>query len=79
MLDKGRMIKVQTRAWYDALRTRSEEEAAGLPESDRLIRQFLRGDAQGPITDRKDQGLLERALFGRGDTVASMPSLTPTR
>jgi len=80
MLDKGRMIRVETRAWYDALRKSSETEAATRPEDERLIRQFLRGDAEGPITDRKDSGLLERALLGPPTgTVASMPSLTPTR
>lgn len=45
---------------------------------ERLIRQFLRGDAEGPITDRRDQSLLERQLFG-GGTVSTEPSLVPTR
>ncbi len=79
MLDKGRMLRVDTRAWYDALRKLSPADAAALPEDQRLIRQFLRGDPEGPITDRKDQGLLERTLLGDTFPVASMPSLTPTR
>lgn len=79
MLDKGRMLRVDTRAWYDALRNLPPADAAALPEDQRLIRQFLRGDPEGPITDRKDQGLLERTLLGDAFPVASMPSLTPTR
>lgn len=80
MLDKGRMIKVETREWYDELRKLSHDEAAGRSVQDRLIRQFLRGDAEGPITDRKDHTLLERTLLGdKPDGVSTMPSLTPTR
>ena len=80
MLDKGRMIQVETRAWYDELRREPAPQAAGRPEKERLIRQFLRGDAEGPITDRKDHTLLERTLLGeKPDNVSSMPSLTPSR
>ncbi|MDX2130687.1 MAG: ABC transporter ATP-binding protein [Planctomycetota bacterium] len=79
MLDKGRMLTVQSREWYDTLRKATDEQAAALPTDQRLIRQFLRGDPEGPITDRKDQGLLERTLLGDDTRVASMPSLTPTR
>jgi hypothetical protein len=38
---------------FDALRKTSVEDAVNLNEKDRLIRQFLRGDAQGPLTERK--------------------------
>ena len=31
---------------------RDSESFQSLSEKDRLIRQFLRGDAEGPITDR---------------------------
>ena len=41
MLDKGRMLRVESREWFDTLRKRGEEEAAGLPEAVRLVRQFL--------------------------------------
>src|SRR5215468_6259914 len=41
MLDKGRMLKVEAREWYDRLRKRSAEEARGLSVDERLIRQFL--------------------------------------
>ena len=53
MLDKGRALMIDTRAAFDALRKTSLEDCAKLQEKDRLIRQFLRGDAQGPLTERK--------------------------
>ncbi len=80
MLDKGRMIAVETRDWFDNLRTLPEEAAANLPERERLIRQFLRGDAQGPLTERKQTGNYERALFGEEPTpILATPSIQPTR
>lgn len=78
MLDKGRMIRVDNRAFYDALRSTPDDLAAGLPDDQRLIRQFLRGDPEGPITDRRDQSLLERQLLGDASLWAE-PSLVPTR
>jgi phospholipid/cholesterol/gamma-HCH transport system ATP-binding protein len=80
MLDKGRMLTVQTRAWYERVRKTPEADADALSDDERLIRQFLRGDAQGPITDRRDQGLLERELFGvEVSRVLAIPSIEPTR
>ncbi len=78
MLDKGRMLVTQDRAWFQRVRSVSDEVAATMTEDERLMRQFLRGDALGPITDRRDQGLLERELFG-GVKVLSNPSIEPTR
>jgi len=51
MLDNGVILKVGTRAEFEALRDAPPEQL--VYEQDRLIRQFLRGDALGPITDRK--------------------------
>ena len=49
MLDGGRMLKVGPRAEFEALRDGpSTGDAAG-----NLVRQFLRGDSAGPITDRR--------------------------
>lgn len=53
MLDKGRVLRLAERAWFDALRRTPEEGVADLSEDDRIIRQFLRGDADGPITTRR--------------------------
>jgi phospholipid/cholesterol/gamma-HCH transport system ATP-binding protein len=49
MLDKGRVLKVGPRAEFEAIRA---GDATGDPTTD-LIRQFLRGDSQGPITQRR--------------------------
>jgi phospholipid/cholesterol/gamma-HCH transport system ATP-binding protein len=77
MLDKGRMLTVREREWFE--RVRNAPSAEGMNEDERLIRQFLRGEPQGPITDRRDQGLLERELFGDAARVLAIPSIEPTR
>jgi phospholipid/cholesterol/gamma-HCH transport system ATP-binding protein len=80
MLDKGRMLAVESRDWFDRLRSLPPEQAAQLTERESLIRQFLRGDAEGPITQRKNTGLYERELLGT-DAARFManPSVEPTR
>ncbi len=77
MLDRGRMLAVESREWFDRLRRMPEQEALVLPDRERLIRQFLRGDAHGPLTERQNTGLLERQLLG--DPIAPVPSITSTR
>jgi phospholipid/cholesterol/gamma-HCH transport system ATP-binding protein len=79
MLDKGRVLRVDTRDNFDALRKLPEAEAASLPEADRLIRQFLRGDAQGPITERKAATNYAEDLLGTGLKKAPISAITPTR
>ncbi|MCE5279675.1 MAG: ABC transporter ATP-binding protein [Planctomycetaceae bacterium] len=49
LLDNGRMLKVGTRGEFEAIR---DARPNGEHDND-LIRQFLRGDHQGPITDRR--------------------------
>ena len=49
MLDGGRILKLGPRAEFEALR---DGPITGDEESD-LIRQFLRGDSEGPITTRR--------------------------
>lgn len=80
MLDRGRILKVETRAWYEALRDLPENEAKDRPEDERLIRQFLRGDAHGPLSERRSVKQFEDALFGgpSGKLLAT-PSVEPTR
>lgn len=79
MLDKGRMIKVETRAWYDQLRKLSNDEARGLPVDERLIRQFLRGDADGPITERRAATNYADDLLGGITLEPTTPSVEATR
>lgn len=79
MLDKGRMLKVETRDWYDRLRKIPDAQSATLPTDERLIRQFLRGDAVGPITERRAATNYEDDLLGAHLAAAPTPSVEATR
>jgi phospholipid/cholesterol/gamma-HCH transport system ATP-binding protein len=79
MLDKGRMLKVETRAWYDRLRQMSSLQAAVLSNDERLIRQFLRGDAEGPITERRAATSYADDLLGAPVAPPSTRSVEATR
>ncbi len=80
MLDRGRMITVENRAWFEQLRDTPPNASARLPEDQRLIRQFLRGEPEGPLASRRDAQGYEADLFGlTPDRVTRTPSLEPTR
>ena len=80
MLDKGRVLRVGTREEFDALRIKSEEESKGLSDDDRLIRQFLRGDADGPLTQRRIETSYEEDLLGEPpQSIVKTPAIQPTR
>lgn len=80
MLDKGKVLMVGTRDEFDELRSFSSEEAAGLDHSRQLIRQFLRGDPEGPITQRRiETSYMEDLLGAPPPQVVDSPSLQPTR
>ena len=79
MLDKGRCLKIGPRAEYERIRTLSKEEAVHLPEDDRIVRQFIRGDAAGPITDRRTLTSYADDLMGLLAPLPASPSITPTR
>ncbi len=79
MLDRGRMLKVEKRAVFERLRDAPDDKAESLDEGDRLIRQFLLGAPDGPLTERRDDGGFEQALFGETRTITDIPSLEPTR
>jgi len=51
LLDQGRILKLGSRKEFEALRECWPEQLTS--EQDKLIRQFLCGDAKGPITNRK--------------------------
>jgi len=68
MLDKGRILKVESREWYERLRDMPKDRAGDLTTDEQLIRQFLRGEAEGPFTNRKDGQGLATALFGSDST-----------
>ncbi len=61
MLDKGVVLMVGTREEFDALRNTPPESLPS--EKERLIRQFLRGEAKGPLTDRKVRSDYEEDLM----------------
>ena len=80
MFDKGRMMVVEKREWYEKLRDTPEGECAALSDDDRLIRQFLRGDAMGPLTERKAESNYEEDLMGYDASyVEATPSVVSTR
>ncbi len=61
MLDKGVILKTGTRQEFETLRDTALEELS--TEQDKLIRQFLRGDAEGPLAKRKVHGDYEKDLL----------------
>jgi phospholipid/cholesterol/gamma-HCH transport system ATP-binding protein len=77
MLDKGVVLAVETREWFDQLRKFDGD----LPEKEAIIRQFLRGSAKGPITDRKQTSNYAEDLLGSVDTgdIPRAPSVVASR
>ncbi len=59
MLDAGVMLKIAPRAEFEAIR---DGEATN-DETIDLIRQFLRGDSDGPITRRRMAGGYEEDIL----------------
>ncbi|HRX85141.1 MAG TPA: ATP-binding cassette domain-containing protein, partial [Phycisphaerae bacterium] len=67
MLDKGRVLRVGTRADFELLR---DADAADLRDpAERLINQFLNGYGEGPLTDAEGMSEFEKLIIG----------LTPSR
>lgn len=79
MLDKGRVLQIGPRSWFDALRKATGEEAKAMSERDQLIRQFLRGDAHGPITARRSASNYADELLGYVSDLPATPSIEATR
>ena len=83
MLDKGRMLMVDTREVYEELRDWPVERLSELTEDQQLIRQFLRGDPDGPITKRKAESNYAEDLLGTAGTAGpafgAAPAVEPTR
>lgn len=87
MLDRGRMLRVDSRLWFERLRSMADPST--LSADERLIRQFLRGDAHGPITERRAAGSYAEDLLGGavgrstegpgGIPVTPVPSIESTR
>lgn len=60
MLDHGRVLKFEDRAYFEQLRDTDKP----LEGDEALVRQFLRGSAEGPLTDRKGGDNYEDDLLG---------------
>ena len=71
MLDKGKMLMVDKREVFEKLRDWPLELIDELDEKQQLIRQFLRGDADGPLTKRREDSTYAEDLLG-----LSAPRLT---
>lgn len=80
MLDKGRMLMVDRREAFEALRDWPAPRLDELDQSRRIIRQFLRGDAVGPITERRAMTNYADDLMGEiGPRFAQARGVEPTR
>lgn len=76
MLDKGRTLLIDDRKRFEEIRNTQGE----LPLDMAVIRQFLLGSADGPISQRRDAADYEQDLLGlRPDKPVERPSLLPTR
>ena len=76
MLDKGRVLRLEKRSYFEELR----DTQGDLDEESALIRQFLRGDARGPLTDRKQSSNYADDLLGvETPSISSRPALQPSR
>ena len=53
MLNRGKVLKVGKREEFEAMR--DAQDSSGLSEDELLMRQFLRGDAEGPISSEDDK------------------------
>lgn len=81
MFDKGRMLCVREREYFERLREVPAEKVETLSEDEQLIRQFVRGDPNGPITRRKAETNYEADLLGFAHTPPKekTPSVFTTR
>lgn len=77
MLDKGRVLKIGTRAEFEAIR---DSTSNNLTHDEALIRQFLTGSCTGPLTERKQTSNYAEDLLGLvAPQIASRPAVTATR
>ena len=79
MLERGRMLMVDTREAFEQLRDFPAEQLDELDDRQLTIRQFLRGDAEGPITRRKAATDYAEDLLGGAAIIGDTPAVEPTR
>jgi len=61
MLDRGRVLKIGPRSDFEKTRDTPPEELAS--EDEKLIHQFLNGDAEGPLTDAEGMSEYEKWII----------------
>lgn len=64
MLDGGRVLKIGTRAEFDAIRSLTGDAVTALSEDEQIVYQFLRGAPTGPITRRRSADDYREDLLG---------------
>ncbi|MCH8982013.1 ATP-binding cassette domain-containing protein [candidate division KSB1 bacterium] len=80
MLDKGRMLMIDNRQAYEKLRDYPDDQIDSLDEREQTIRQFLRGDPEGPITQRRAATNYAEDLLGGSTWESGVgPCVEPTR
>jgi phospholipid/cholesterol/gamma-HCH transport system ATP-binding protein len=76
MLDGGQVLVTESRQYFENLRDSDEP----MDEQSALIRQFLRGSAEGPLTERKQESNYAEDLLGiEVPRIAPRPSVQTTR
>ena len=79
MLEHGRMLMVAEREAFESLRSFPPDRLGELDDRQLTIRQFLRGDAEGPITRRKASTSYAEDLLGGGLPPGAGPAVESTR
>jgi phospholipid/cholesterol/gamma-HCH transport system ATP-binding protein len=80
MLDKGRVLRIDTREAFDEIRKIPADAVEKLTFDEQLIRQFLRGDPVGPITQRRaETNYADDLLSTAGPSITRSPAVEATR
>ncbi len=79
LLEGGKMLMVDGKAAFERLRDYPDKDTAELDDGQLTIRQFVRGDAEGPITRRKAASNYADDLLGEAESFLGEPSVEPTR
>lgn len=61
MLDRGRVLRVGPRGEFERIRATPPEQLAN--DDERLIRQFLNGETEGPLTDAEGMSEYEKLII----------------
>ena len=82
MLERGKMLMVDSRQAFEEIRDWPQDRIEELDDKQQTIRQFLRGDAEGPITRRKAATNYAEDLLGGpvgDDPTSDGPAVESTR